>query len=217
MQFVKSDFAGVQGFSGRLGLVQRVLPSYRAPFFDTLAEACSGGLSVFAGQPLPQESIAVTSQLRNANYVPAKNLHFLKPQSPLYFCYQRGLIRWLEDWNPDSLIIEANFRYLSSTAAIRWMHKRNRPVIGWGLGAPLDRGPLSRLRQGFLRQFDAMIAYSARGAEQYAACGCPVDKIFVAPNSVAPAPKHPLPARVDFSTPQPVVLFVGRLQARKRI
>jgi len=217
MQFVKSSFAGAHNFSGRLGLVQRVLPAYRAPFFDTFAEACTGGFSLFAGQPLPQESIAVPSQLRNTYYVPAKNLHFLNPQSPLYFCYQRGLIRWLENWNPDALIIEANFRYLSSPAAIRWMHKRNRPVIGWGLGAPLDRGPLSALRQNFLRQFDAMIAYSARGAEQYAACGIPVDKIFVAPNAVAPAPKYSLPIRTDFFNSQPVVLFVGRLQARKRI
>jgi glycosyltransferase involved in cell wall biosynthesis len=217
MQSTKSFLLTLQRFSGRLGLVQRVLPAYRAPFFDALAESCAGGLSLFTGQPLPQESINVTSTLRTARFAPAHNLHFLNPQSPFYFCYQRGLIRWLENWNPDALIIEANFRYLSSPEAIRWMHKRSRPVIGWGLGAPLDRGPLSMLRQSFLRQFDAMIAYSARGAEQYAACGCPVDKIFIAPNAVAPAPKHPLPTRSDIFSPQPVVLFVGRLQTRKRI
>lgn len=204
-------------FGGRLGLVQRVLPSYRAPFFDALAEACTGGLSVFTGQPLPQESIAVTSVLRTAQHVPAANLHILNPQSPFYFCYQRGLTRWLDNWNPDALILEANFRYLSSPAAVRWMHKRNRPVIGWGLGAPADRGPLSALRRNFLRQFDALIAYSERGAEQYTACGCPVDKVFVAPNAVAPAPKQALPHRADAFSPKPVVLFVGRLQTRKRI
>ena len=37
-------------FPGRLGLQQRVLPAYRAPFFDLLAGACQGGLSVFAGE-----------------------------------------------------------------------------------------------------------------------------------------------------------------------
>jgi glycosyltransferase involved in cell wall biosynthesis len=73
------------------------------------------------------------------------------------------------------------------------------------------------LRNRFLGQFDALVAYSARGAEQYAACGFPVEKIFVAPNAVAPAPKHPLPQRVDADSRQPVILFVGRLQARKRI
>jgi glycosyltransferase involved in cell wall biosynthesis len=99
------------------------------------------------------------------------------------------------------------------------MHQRNRPVIGWGLGAPSERrnGVLSGVRGRFLRRFDAMIAYSQRGAEQYAACGIPVDRIFVAPNAVAPAPRHPLPNRTDSFGPQPVVLFVGRIQARKRI
>ncbi len=207
----------MSSFPGRLGLIQRVLPAYRAPFFEALAGACTNGLSLFAGQPLPQESIAVTSTLHTAHYAPASNLHFLNPQSPLYFCYQRGLTRWLDEWNPDALILEANFRYLSSRNALRWMHQRQRPVIGWGLGAPVDRGPLAGLRQNFLRQFDALVAYSQRGAEQYAACGCPVERIFVAPNAVTPAPQQPLPTRADSFSPQPVVLFVGRLQTRKRI
>ncbi len=205
----------ISQYDGKLALIQRVLPSYRAPFFDALAQACAGGLTLFAGQPLPQESITTAIALRTAHLAPTRNLHFLNPQSPFYLCYQRGLD--LAALNPDALIVEANFRYLSSPAAIAWMKKRTRPVIGWGLGAPLDRGPLSGLRQRFLTQFDAMIAYSARGAEQYAACGCPVDKIFVAPNAVAPAPAFPLPIRGQNPALQPVVLFVGRLQARKRI
>ena len=204
-------------FGGRIGIVQRVLPAYRAPFFDALAASCTGGLSLFAGLPRAGESIATTTQLQIANYSPAQNIHFASPSSPLYICYQRGLTRWLDAWNPEALIIEANFRYLSSPAAIRWMHTRNHLVIGWGLGASVDRGPFSSLRQRFLRQFDAMIAYSQRGAEQYAAGGCPADRIFVAPNAVSPAPKHPLPQRADSFSPQPVILFVGRLQARKRI
>lgn len=203
-------------FPGRLALIQRVLPSYRAPFFDALASACSGGLTVFAGQPLPSETIAASTALRAARFAPARNLHFSNPQSPFYACYQRGVIPWLERENPSALIVEANFRYLSSPAAIRWMKQRGRPVIGWGLGAPSSRGVLSALRNRFLKRFDALIAYSVRGAEQYAACGFPADRIFTAPNAVAPAPKHPLPQR-DSSPRKPVLLFVGRIQARKRI
>ncbi len=82
-------------FDGRLGLVQRVLPSYRAPFFDALAASCAGGLGLFAGQPCPGESIATAGQLNIARYGPARNLHFSAPSSPLYFCYQRGLLPWL--------------------------------------------------------------------------------------------------------------------------
>ena len=40
-----------------MGVIQRVLPAYRAAFFDALAAECAGGLSVFAGQPRPEEMI----------------------------------------------------------------------------------------------------------------------------------------------------------------
>lgn len=203
-------------FSDRLAILQRVLPSYRAPFFDALASACAGGLTLFAGQPRPDEAIVTAAQLRIANYELARNVHFGSVSSPFYACYQRGVIPWLERENPAALIVEANFRYLSSPAAIRWMKRRGRPVIGWGLGAPASRGIFSALRNHFLNEFDALIAYSARGAGQYAACGFPAERIFVAPNAVAPAPKHPLPRR-DSSALKPCALFVGRIQARKRI
>ena len=125
-------------FPGRLGLQQRVLPSYRVPFFDMLASACAGGMSLFAGLPRAEEHI-VSGKLKISSYIQAQNIHLLK--GSLYFCYQRGLLDWLADWNPDALIVEANPRYLSTPPAIKWMQRRGRPVIGWGLGAP----PLSGL------------------------------------------------------------------------
>ncbi len=207
----------MNSYPGRLGVVQRVLPVYRAPFFDTLAQACAGGMALFAGQPRADESIATAGRLERGRLVDAANIHLFTTASPLYFCYQRGIRSWLQTWNPNALIVEANFRYLSSPAAIGWMHQRGRAVIGWGLGAPLERGPLSMLRRRFLGQFDAMIAYSQRGADQYARCGIAEEKIFVAPNAVTPAPRQPVPVRPAGFDGQPSLLFVGRLQARKRI
>jgi glycosyltransferase involved in cell wall biosynthesis len=210
-------------FEGRLGVQQRVFPRYRLPFFEALASASQGGLSLFAGQPRPQEAIAVIEAGEiphgRLRYVEGHNLHFL--HGSLYLCYQRGLIAWLEAWQPAALIVEANARYLSTPAAIRWMHRRAGPVIGWGLGAPPPVGWLGKARQRqrvhFLRQFDALIAYSHRGAEEYARLGFPARSIFVAPNAVSPAPQHPLPARPPRFESRPTVLFVGRLQARKRV
>jgi glycosyltransferase involved in cell wall biosynthesis len=97
------------------------------------------------------------------------------------------------------------------------MHERNRPVIGWGLGSPPIRGYLKERRASFLRQFDAMLAYSRRGAEEYAALGFPREKIFVAYNSVATPPERLMPVRPWTMDRGPYILFVGRLQARKRI
>ena len=207
-------------YRGSLALQQRVLPSYRVPFFDMPAQACARGLSLFAGLPRAGEGIP-DGNLRVANYVPARNIHIF--EGSLYLCYQRGLIDWLEHWNPDALIVEANPRYLATSSAVKWMHAHGRRVIGWGLGAPPlgSEGILNGYRQTrrsqFLNQFDALISYSRRGADEYAALGFPREKVFVAYNAVSPRPLYPLPARPPAFEIAPVILFVGRLQARKRL
>ena len=202
-------------FRGRLAVQQRVLPNYRAPFFELLASACDYGMSLFTGLPRKGEGIVITNQLQITNYYLGKNIHLF--DGPLYLCYQRGLIDWLEKWKPDALIVEANPRYLSTPAAVKWMHARNKPVVGWGLGSPSIRGFLKSWRASFINQFDAMIAYSQRGANEYAALGIPPEKILVAHNSVSGPPSFPfLPRPLTFNL-RPCVLFVGRLQARKRV
>ena len=121
-------------FHGKLALQQRVLPIYRVPFFDLLASACKDGMSLFTGLPRPVEGIAVAKKLQVANYRLGYNIHLL--DGNFYLCYQRGLMRWLLEQSPDALIVEANPRYLSTPSAVSWMHTRNKPVIGWGLGSP---------------------------------------------------------------------------------
>ena len=207
-------------FPGKLALQQRLLPSYRVPFFDLLASACDGGMSLFAGQPRSFEGITTAEELRVAKYKAGRNIHIFSGPFTLY--YQSGLTDWLEGWNPDALIMEANSRDLSMASAVKWMRRRGRPVIGWGLGAPLP--PLvgggkflQSRRLSFLKQFDSLIAYSRRGAAEYAQAGFPKEKIFVAHNSVSPAPSSPFPARPATFNGKPHILFVGRLQARKRI
>lgn len=202
-------------FRGKLALQQRVLPNYRAPFFDLLASACDGGMSLFTGSPRPVEGIATTDKLQVANYKLGKNIHLFG--GSFYLCYQRGLLDWLKEQNPDALIVEANPRYLSTPVAVRWMHEQSKPVIGWGLGAPPVSGFRERRRVEFLRQFDALIAYSQRGANEYADLGFPLDYLFVAHNSVSPSPAWPMPQRPTSFNDRPCVLFVGRLQARKNV
>ena len=203
-------------FPGRLGLQQRVLPNYRVPFFELLAGACDE-MSLFAGVARPSEGIT-PGKLQVANYKLGNNVHLFS--GPFYLCYQRGLVRWLAEWNPDALIMEANPRYLATPSAVTWMHARGRQVIGWGLGAPPLSGPLSGFRQSrrvkFLNQFNALISYSQRGADEYASLGFPREKIFVAMNAVAPRPIQ-MPDRGLRTVDRACILFVGRLQARKRV
>ena len=200
----------------RLGIQQRIFPVYRAPFFEALGEACPQGLHLFAGLPRASEAVDSQTSLQHGELVRAHNLHILGGAA--YFLWQRGILDWLESWQPEALVMEANPRYLSTPQAVKWMHKRQRPVIGWGLGAPNANSLRARSWQRFLSRFDALIAYSWRGAEEYARIGCNPERIFVAPNAVTPKPTQPPPVRKPLTDPrQATVLYVGRLQPRKRV
>jgi glycosyltransferase involved in cell wall biosynthesis len=206
------------GFGGHLALQQRVLPAYRAPFFNLLAKSCQGGLSIFAGEPRKDEVIRSAVNLEEARWVRAENVHLLA--GTWYLLWQRQIVDWLQTFDPDALILEANPRYLSNRAAIRWMHDRGRPVVGWALGAPPLNSHLAGvrnwLRKRYLLRFDALIAYSSQGAEEYKEVGFPENRIFIAHNAVSPAPIA-RPSRQSFRGRKPRILFVGRLQVRKRI
>ncbi len=204
-------------FPGKVGLQQRVFPFYRAPFVDMLAEHCRGGLGFFAGDPRPGEPIEAGKTLKTAIYTHAENIHLFG--GPFYICRQNNFMQWLEELRPNVLIAEANSRYISTTGAIRWMHGKSRPVLGWGLGVPALRGWLAPFRNAqrkrFLRQFDGLIAYSRAGAEEYVRIGVPSERVFIACNAVTSAPVQPPPERSDRQKLS--ILFVGRLQARKRL
>lgn len=200
----------------KLGLQQRVLPEYRAAFFDSLAEICPQGLHVYAGRAHKIEAISGSVGMKIAQYTPANNLHLLG--GGFYTCVQTNLMQWLEEWHPEVLIVEANPRYLVTPQAIRWMHAHHHPVIGWGLGAPTTRSIQEALRYRFLQSLDGIIAYSRVGAEQYRATGCKTPHIFVAPNAVSPRPTQPEIKRpAEFADGCPNLLYVGRLQKRKKL
>jgi glycosyltransferase involved in cell wall biosynthesis len=61
------------------------------------------------------------------------------------------------------------------------------------------------------------VAYSKLGAQQYRDFGFLSQRVFVAPNAVASRPLGPPLPRSPRFEGQPKVLFVGRLQSRKRI
>jgi glycosyltransferase involved in cell wall biosynthesis len=209
----------VSEYKGRVGIVQRVLPRYRAAFFDLLAERCEKGLGVFAGAARPSEQIPLAEKQEVAQWTRAQNIHLFG--GPFYLCVQRGLSKWLNEWQPDVLIVEANPRYVSTKTGVEFMHNRQRPVIAWGLGSPTLQGLLAgqrkQARRRFLSQFDAIIAYSQRGAAEYRSLGFRSERVFVAPNAVVSRPNGQVRLRKEKEGSERTVLFVGRLQERKRV
>ena len=115
------------------------------------------------------------------------------------------------------------------------MHGRGRPVVGWGLGTLGPTGgwwsksPVAQLRTRFYKSFDAMIAYSAKGAADYVDAGIAPESVFVAPNSVSSAVadaallRYPSGApeiqnwRTEHELSRPTVVFVGRMIPQKRL
>ena len=206
-------------FNGKLGLQQRVLPTYRVPFFQKLASKCDYGLSLFAGQPRLVEAINTASEIDGVDLISANNRHLFSKQ--FYICNQTNIINWLEESKPDVLVVEANPRYPSTHKAIEWMHVRSKKVLGWGLGAPEISGRFksyrTKQRLSLLSKLDGLISYSERGAKQYIALGIPEEKVFVAHNAVSPRPTSPPPLRADEKAGTMKILFVGRLQKRKKL
>jgi glycosyltransferase involved in cell wall biosynthesis len=200
----------------RVGLQQRILPEYRVAFFERLATACLQGLSVFAGEPRAEEAVETVSGLSIANYYRAQHLHL--GSGKIYTYWQWGILPWLYRWQPRALIMEINPRNLSNPSAARWMRLRGRPVVGWGLGIPRG-GPISIfLHRNLLRHMQAVIAYSETGAAQYIKAGMNPSCVFVAANAVTPRPSTPAIERPPyFERDTPRLLFVGRLQERKRV
>jgi glycosyltransferase involved in cell wall biosynthesis len=200
----------------RVGILQRVLPGYRNLFFDTLAKEPGVLVSVFAGEPREQENLGQTAPLMVAQQFKAKNLHLFKDK--YYLCFQRKFLDWLKEFNPDVLIVEANPRYLHLPSMIRWMKKRKRPVIGWGLGSPSSHILSSAAKYLWLKQFNALIAYSEQGRQEFIDLHFPPEAVFTAPNAVTHRPDHPPIERQEIDIGDAVkVLFVGRLQGRKNI
>ena len=203
-----------------IGILQRVLPDYRIALFDALAEAFPDGCSVFAGKPRSSEGLIATGMPKVAQYYSGRNTHLFKEKC--YLCLQFGIRGWLNAARPDILILEANPRYLRSRVAIRWMQNHGGKIIGWGLGTgnqgAANVGLRAALRNRFLCSFDALITYSAAGARAYQEIGIPADRVFIAPNAATPKPAFVLPDRPQvYQNGKPVVLFVGRLQERKRV
>jgi glycosyltransferase involved in cell wall biosynthesis len=212
------------GLPERAGIQQRVLPAYRGPFFDSLARALPGRLSVFAGLPRPGEAIPQAVSLEAAKWYWAGNRYW--GRGKLSAIWQSGWREWLTAEDPQLLIFEAHPRLLSNRAILRWMGERGRTVIGWSLGPVRDGKDLFGWIRSFYRQFSALIVYSQTAAEAFQRLGMPAEKIFVAPNSVESSladallrlPRGRIKARTELGLDErPVVLSVGRLVSQKRV
>jgi glycosyltransferase involved in cell wall biosynthesis len=219
----------------RLGIVQRVLTPYRSAFFKELStENDEYDIAVFFGEPMNNETIKVLKNPQVFNHYSAKNRYLLNSHNMLLI--QTNIIEWLNEFNPDVLVMEANPRILSHWQAIRWMRGRNRPVLGWGLGE-LERdgsGISQNIRRlianKLVTSFDGIIAYSTKAKADYISAGLDSSCIFVAHNSIDNTESEHYLTKLSsykwvaswrnefgLNPALPIVLFAGRLITSKQI
>jgi glycosyltransferase involved in cell wall biosynthesis len=174
---------------------------------------------VYAGQPWAEEAMGPRGWPKTAQAWPGRNFYLFR--GGLRLVWQRGILKWLGSFQPEAMILEANPRNLSNSRIVAWMQAHKGPVVGWGLGAPPFIGPLAKIqnlrRHTYLQNFDALITYSRRGAQEFAAAGFDPQRIYIAPNAITPSPAGQVPDRPLQLDEPATLLFVGRLQARKRV
>jgi glycosyltransferase involved in cell wall biosynthesis len=207
-------------FIGKVAILQQWLPGYRLPFFDMLAERCSRGVTVYAGES-PTGDPPPVERLRVAKGVSCRNTRIFRG-GRFELMLQRGVIEWLEASDPDVLVATPNPRMPHVLLAQRWMRRRGRPCLGWGLGtmavtAGMPTGLRSLLRKPILRGFDGLICYSSRAAKEYEAAGFPTSRIAVARNATARRPDASPPTRTSIAGRPVRVLALGQLTPPKRI
>ena len=204
-------------YAGTLGILQCVLPSYRAELYREIASRCAGGLTVLHGDAVDPYSAQIDA-LDGVRLARTRTRSFLPAPANLH--WQDGVVDWLEREDPDALLCEANVRYLSTHRAIDWMHDRGRPVLGWGFGTLMLSDALPGVRNAarlrYWSRFDAMVSYGSRGVDEWAALGLDRSRLHVAHNAAARRPPDSPPA-LDGRVGVPRVLYVGRINRGKKV
>ena len=168
--------------------------AYRKPVFDGLAERYA--VTVFhAGTP------SATGAERYAEVV-------LPSVRRSGFTWVRGLRRHRPE-RCDAVVAMFDLAWPQYLAPL--LRRRRARWILWGHGYGRS-GVGNALRDRLARRADAVLLYGMRGAREMAARGMDPARIFVAQNTVHVANSADLSDR-----PKSGLLFVGRLQARKRV
>lgn len=166
-------------------IIQRVLPHYRVPFFESLAERLAHDgirLKLIYGQEYPGTvPKSVNLQVEWARKI--KNLYLKSSEFELVW---QPCLDELAD--SDLLVVEqANRLLLNYVLQFRRRSKGHR-LAYWGHGRNMQSGDPRSWRERFKRRVtlnaDWWFAYTRMSAEAVAACGFPKDKITIVQNAV---------------------------------
>jgi glycosyltransferase involved in cell wall biosynthesis len=156
-------------------LIQQVIPAYRVPVFNLLAEQLDLTVAYESG-PAPKDA-AFAAKLVKTFRVPR-----------IGKVYRGGLRRLTEGYD---VVINSYDTPAYAIARLGRLKRRRFGLVHWGIGvsasysSPYDAPDADQaFYESILRESDACLFYSDYPAKKYVAAGWPREKLFVAPNTV---------------------------------
>ena len=172
-------------------IIQSIISLYRIPLYQLLGAKYH--LTVcHSGEPL------------NNGKINFKNYH-INCKEFWKFRYQQNLARYIAE--NDVIILMFDIKWLSSLKLL--FGHTIKPIILWGHG--FGRSAVgNKLRKWFVQRADALLLYDESAKSDFGACND--RKIFVANNTI-----HVPNSSYNTAAKRDTILFVGRLQPRKRL
>jgi glycosyltransferase involved in cell wall biosynthesis len=207
--------------SGRLFIIQRVIPHYRIPLFEALHARF--GVQVLAAAVPPGGTFLNLANPREHAFAIPVPIRFPDPANAFRADVPLDFI--LDTYKPRALVAEFGLR-MSTTRALPTARRRGKlPRFAyWSHGWQMERGfktpldiAIQRYRLAFMRQADALATYTEEGAAWLRArlprvpvvsLGNAIDLVPISAAAGAAAPAR-------FGSPQ--LLAVGRLTRDKRL
>lgn len=180
-------------------LIQQVIPSYRVPIFNRLAQQVDLTV-VYETGPAPKDALFVE-----------KRVHTVRIPR-LGKVYRGGFTRLIRGYD---VVINS---FDTPAYAVKRLGRLKRTRFGlvhWGIGVSASYSSAfdapdadASFYKSILRESDACLFYSDYPVRKYAAQGWPAERLFVAPNTVCVEP-DPTPRTKD------TLLFLGSLYPQK--
>lgn len=225
----------------RVALVQRVIPGYRIPVFEALADADGIDLTVFHGSN-PGDSARGNADLADVDGFDHVELPttVLSPFG-LRLVWFGGLLARVRDDEFDVYVCSASPSLLTVVALAASLRLfGDAELVWWGksLGQKRDPSAPGRLlraageylRGPLYRAAGACVCYSTAAAEYFQSYGVPAERVFVAYNSVDTSAMRSFEERFREdeaavaelrreydATDRDVVFFVGTHTAEKHV
>lgn len=195
-------------------LIQMILPPYRLPFFQKLANSPLLNLTIAYGRSFWKSDLESIENPDRLKVYPLRNYYLGRKAQA---AFQKGFLNLLRRERFEVIIAEFNPRIISNIIVFLYSRIIGNKFIWWGHGtSPNSTDIIIRFRILLISLADALICYDAVQAEKFISLGVPREKVFVASNAIDTEEIIPLVSKKGLPE-RHRILFIGRLVPEKKV